>query len=409
MANAGRVLLRIPRPDDWHLHVRDGAGMMSLMASAPRTMARAIIMPNLKPPVRTTAEALAYRARIIAALPAGSDFEPLMTLYLTDNTSAEEISAARAAGVAAVKYYPAGATTNSDAGVTDVMRTLPALQRMEEVGMPLLVHGEVTQHSVDVFEREPVFLRDVLAPLVQRCPGLKVVLEHITTKEAVAFVNEGGDNIAATITAHHLMYNRNGARPPPTHTLRRAAGPRWPPRSPPAPSSLSPLPLASRPSHTRAPPFSPACAALFEGGLRPHRYCLPILKHESDRQALVGAIASGSPKFFLGTDSAPHTAAAKECACGAAGMFTAHAALELYASIFAEAGCLQHLQAFACENGPRFYGLPPNAQRLPGSAVEIREEEWTVPEAYAFGDSAVVPVMAGQVMRLRAHVVSSEK
>ena len=247
MANAGRVLLRIPRPDDWHLHVRDGAGMMSLMASAPRTMARAIIMPNLKPPVRTTAEALAYRARIIAALPAGSDFEPLMTLYLTDNTSAEEISAARAAGVAAVKYYPAGATTNSDAGVTDVMRTLPALQRMEEVGMPLLVHGEVTQHSVDVFEREPVFLRDVLAPLVQRCPGLKVVLEHITTKEAVAFVNEGGDNIAATITAHHLMYNRNGARPPP-HTLcaalRGPAGPRAAPRPQltlPPPSRLSPL------------------------------------------------------------------------------------------------------------------------------------------------------------------------
>ena len=212
MAAAAKVLLRMPRPDDWHLHVRDGAALQSLMAQAPRTMARAIIMPNLKPPVRTTAEALAYRARILAALPPGSDFEPLMTLYLTDNTTPEEISAARAAGVAAVKYYPAGATTNSDAGVTDVARTLPALQRMEELGMPLLVHGEVTAASVDIFEREPVFIRDVLAPLVARCPGLKVVLEHITTKEAVAFVDASSSgNIAATITAHHLMYNRNGA------------------------------------------------------------------------------------------------------------------------------------------------------------------------------------------------------
>jgi dihydroorotase len=207
-----RVLLRLPRPDDWHLHVRDGAGMISLMASAPRVMARAIIMPNLKPPVRTTGEALAYRARILAALPAGSDFEPLMTLYLTDNTSAEEITAAHAAGIVAVKYYPAGATTNSDAGVTDLFKALPALLRMEALGMPLLMHGEVTQPSVDIFEKEPVFVREVLAPLVARCPGLRIVLEHITTKEAVAFVEAGGDNIAATITAHHLMYNRNGAR-----------------------------------------------------------------------------------------------------------------------------------------------------------------------------------------------------
>jgi len=387
MASAARVLLRMPRPDDWHLHVRDGAALASLMAQAPRTMARAIIMPNLKPPVRTTAEALAYRARIVAALPAGSDFEPLMTLYLTDNPSAEEISAARAAGVVAVKYYPAGATTNSDAGVTDVARTLPALQRMEELGMPLLVHGEVTAASVDIFEREPVFIRDVLAPLVARCPGLKVVLEHITTKEAVAFVDASSSgNIAATITAHHLMYNRNGA-----WGLTGAPFPRWR-----LTAALIPPP---------PPSPSRAHAALFEGGLRPHRYCLPILKHETDRQALLGAVTSGSPRYFLGTDSAPHTSTSKECACGAAGMFTAHAALELYAEVFQAAGCLERLPAFACENGPRFYGLAPNAQRLPGSAVEIREEEWRVPETYEFGGAAVVPVLAGQVMRLKAHVV----
>jgi dihydroorotase len=374
--------LRLPRPDDWHLHLRDGANMASLLSHMPRTMARAIIMPNLRPPVRTTADAVAYRERILAALPPGSDFTPLMTLYLTDNTSPEEISAARAAGVVAAKLYPAGATTNSDAGVTDVARCSAALTRMAEVGMLLCVHGEVTAPEVDIFEREPRFLTDVLAPLLAAHPQLRVVLEHITTKEAVAFVDSAGPNVAATITVHHLMYNRNGAR------RRRAPRSRLPPRP-----------------FTR-PRLAPSLRAdLLAGGIRPHRYCLPILKHEMDRKALLSAVASGSPKYFLGTDSAPHAVATKECACGAAGMFTAHAALELYAAVFEEAGCLQHLRAFSCENGPRFYGLPPNEERLPGSWVELRKEPFEVPATYTFGESEVVPVAAGTTLPLKAYVV----
>jgi dihydroorotase len=324
----------------------------------PPTMARAIIMPNLRPPVVTTADALAYRDRILKALPEGSDFTPLMTLYLTDKTSPDEINRAKESGsVFAVKLYPAGATTNSDSGVTSIERVHPVLERMAEVGMPLLIHGEVTRPEVDVFEREPVFIEEIARPLVQRFPTLKVVMEHITTKEAAAFVAAGGENVAATITVHHLMYNRN---------------------------------------------------ALFEGGIRPHRYCLPILKHETDRAALLEAVRSGSPRFFLGTDSAPHPRGAKECGCGAAGMFTAHAAIELYAQVFEHAGCLENLKAFACENGPRFYGLEPNDKRLSGSAVEIVREPWVIPATYEFGDAELVPLLAGTEMPLKARVVKLE-
>jgi dihydroorotase len=322
----------------------------------PRTMARAIVMPNLKPPVLTTTDALAYRTRILASLPPGSDFMPLMTLYLTDNTMPEEIEAAVACGhVYAVKLYPAGATTNSASGVTDFGRVGPALSRMASLGLPLLVHGEVTDPKVDIFEREPAFLTAILAGIVAAHPALKVVLEHITTKEAVAFVLAAGPNVGATITAHHLMYNRN---------------------------------------------------ALFEGGLHPHRYCLPVLKHESDRTALVEAATSGSPKFFLGTDSAPHAAGAKECACGAAGMFTAHAALELYAAVFDGVGRLATLPAFACTNGPAFYGLPSNAERLSGagSTVVLRREAWTVPATYMFGGASLVPACAGETLEWKATV-----
>ena len=389
MAAAAGVVLRLPRCDDWHLHLRDGAGMASLVASMPRTMARAIVMPNLRPPVTTTAAALAYRARIVAALPADSDFEPLMTLYLTDVTSAAEISAAAAAGVVAVKLYPAGATTNSDAGVTDLTRPAAALARMAEIGMPLLVHGEVTDREVDVFEREPRFLERVFAPLVAAHPTLKIVLEHITTKEAVAAVEAAGPNVAATITAHHLLYNRNGAA-----ARRGACG------------AAHTSPRASPPP-PHPPPPSRARAALFEGGLRPHRYCLPVLKHESDRLALVRAATSGGAKFFLGTDSAPHARGSKECACGAAGMFTAHAALELYAEVFAAEGALGALRAFACENGPRFYGLAANAARLPASSVELCEETWTVPDTLDFGGDVVVPARAGETVRFKARVVAA--
>ena len=357
---AAPVALTLPRTDDWHLHLRDGAAMEAVVAQLPRTMARAIVMPNLRPPVRTVAEAQAYRARILAALPAGSDFEPLMTLYLTDSTAPDEIDRAVASGVVrAAKLYPAGATTNSDAGVTAIERVFPVLERMQALGLPLLVHGEVTRASVDVFEREPVFVEEVARPLVARFPTLRVVLEHITTREAARFVEEAGECVAATVTAHHLLYSRN---------------------------------------------------ALFEGGLRPHRYCLPVLKHEQDRQALLdAAVRRGGARFFLGTDSAPHARGSKECACGAAGCFTQHAALELYAQVFEAEGALHHLRAFACENGPHFYGLPSNAARLPASRVELRREAWAVPESYAFGDgSAVVPVLAGETLNLRAHVVAVE-
>lgn len=321
-------------------------------------MARAIVMPNLRPPVVTTADALSYRDRILAGLPKGSDFTPLMTLYLTDNTAPDEINRAiESKAVFAVKLYPAGATTNSDAGVTSLPIVYPVLARMAELGMPLLIHGEVTRPEVDVFEREPTFIEELARPLVAQFPTLKVVLEHITTKEAAAFVMSTGPNVAATITVHHLMYNRN---------------------------------------------------ALFEGGIRPHRYCLPVLKHETDRKALIEAIKSGSPKFFLGTDSAPHAKHAKECACGAAGMFTAHAAVELYAQVFKDAGCIHHFKAFACENGPKFYGLELNEARLPGSEVVIAEEEWEVPATYTFGGHDLVPLGAGTKLQLKASVVNKQ-
>ena len=314
-------------------------------------------MPNLKPPVTTTAAALAYRSRILAALPAGVDFEPLMTLYLTDLTTPAEIDAAVASGVVhAVKLYPAGATTNSDAGVTDLARVAPALARMAALGLPLCVHGEVTDPSVDIFEREPVFVQAVLAPLLAAHPTLRLVLEHITTREAAEFVAAAGPNVAATITAHHLLYNRN---------------------------------------------------ALFEGGLRPHRYCLPVLKAEADRQALLAAVASGSPKFFAGTDSAPHAVASKECTCGAAGMYTAHAALEMYALALERAGCLHRLRAFVAELGADWYRLPRNAARLPRSAVALRRQPWKVPDAYEFAGGSVVPAMAGEIMPWRAEVVDA--
>lgn len=323
----------------------------------PKTMARAIVMPNLKPPVLTTDDAAAYRDRILGYLPKDSDFIPLMTLYLTDMTSAEEVVKAKNSGfVYAVKLYPAGATTNSAAGVTDFDRVQPTLAKMAEIGLPLLIHGEVTDPSVDVFEREPVFLERTLKTLVARNPSLKIVLEHITTKEAVAFVLAAGPNVGATVTAHHLLYNRN---------------------------------------------------ALFEGGIRPHRYCLPVLKHESDRAALVQAVTSGSPKFFLGTDSAPHTQHSKECACGAAGMFTAHAALEIYATVFEAAGALEQLKPFACDNGPAFYGLPSNEVRLQGagmSKVVLKKETWRIPESYTFGKSVVIPALAGEEIHWRAYV-----
>jgi dihydroorotase len=335
--------LTLPRPDDWHLHLRDGPQMADVLPDTVRRFARAIVMPNLRSPVRTTQEALAYRARIVAALPEGAQFEPLMTLYLTDDTPPEEIAAARRSGqVHAVKLYPAGATTHSDSGVTRISRCFHALEKMAELGMPLLVHGEVTDPEVDVFDREPVFIEEVLGPLLERFPGLKVVLEHITTREAAQFVEVTGPNVAATITAHHLLLNRN---------------------------------------------------ALFQGGLRPHHYCLPVLKREAHREALVEAATSGNPKFFLGTDSAPHARDTKEVACGCAGIYTAHAALELYAVAFEEAGALDKLEGFACRFGAQFYGLPANPGR-----VTLERRPWTVPASLRFGSGELVPLRAGETL-----------
>ena len=306
--------LTLTRPDDWHLHLRDGDMLAAVLPDTARRFARAIVMPNLKPPVRTVADAAAYRQRILDALPEGMDFEPLMTLYLTDNTSAEEIFKARDSGfVHAVKYYPAGATTNSDSGVTDIGRVEAALEAMQEAGLPLLLHGEVTDLDVDVFDREAVFIERILAPLLKRQPGLKVVLEHITTRQAAEFVAAAPPNVGATITVHHLLYNRN---------------------------------------------------AMFQGGIRPHYYCLPVLKRETHRDALVAAATSGNPKFFLGTDSAPHATAAKESACGCAGIYTAHAAIELYAEAFETANALDKLEGFASHFGPDFYGLPRNTDTI---------------------------------------------
>lgn len=338
--------ITLTRPDDWHLHVRDGAVLRSVVPHTARQFARAIIMPNLRPPVTTTGQALSYRQRILAAVPAGLDFNPLMTLYLTDHTDPAEIRQAKASGqVVACKLYPAGATTNSDAGVTAIHKIYPTLAAMQEHGMLLLVHGEVTDREIDVFDREAVFIERVLIPLVERFPGLKIVLEHITTQDAVDYLSQAPATIAATITAHHLLYNRN---------------------------------------------------ALFQGGIRPHYYCLPILKREAHRQALLAAVASGSPRFFLGTDSAPHARHTKETGCGCAGCYTAHAALELYAEAFEEAGALHRLEAFACFFGPDFYGLPRN-----NGSVTLQKEPVPVAEEFNFGDARLVPLRAGEALTWR--------
>jgi dihydroorotase len=337
--------LTLTRPDDWHLHLRDGAAMAAVLPHTARQFGRAIVMPNLKPPVTTTAMALAYRRRIVAALPPGLDFEPLMTLYLTDTTPPAEIRRARDAGIVALKLYPAGATTHSDAGVTDIRKTHATLEAMQREGLLLLVHGEVTDPAVDIFDREAVFIERVMAPLRRDFPELKVVFEHITTKEAAAYVAEAGVHTAATITAHHLLYNRN---------------------------------------------------AIFLGGLRPHYYCLPVLKRETHRQALVAAATSGSDRFFLGSDSAPHAAALKETSVCGAGCFTALSALELYAEAFDAAGALDQLEGFASHHGPSFYGLPRNR-----GTVTLRREAWTLPESLPFGDAALKPLRGGETLAWR--------
>jgi dihydroorotase len=338
--------LTLRRPDDWHLHLRDGAALGAVLAHTTERFARAIVMPNLKPPVTTIAAAVAYRERILAALPAGAGFEPLMTLYLTAATSVAEIDAARASGVVhAVKHYPAGATTHSEAGVADLMHAHAVLARMEELDLPLLVHGEVVDPAVDVFDREQAFIDRVLVPLTRRFPALRVVFEHITTREAAEFVAASGPNVAATITPQHLLLNRN---------------------------------------------------ALFQGGIRPHHYCLPVLKRESHREALVAAATGGSPKFFLGTDSAPHARSTKETACGCAGIYTAHAGIELYAAACAAARRLDRLEAFASEFGADFYRLPRNA----GSITLVRDA-WTPPASYPFGGESLVPFRAGEPVAWR--------
>ena len=332
--------ITIIRPDDWHLHLRDGEHMRAVLPDTVRRFARAIVMPNLNPPVTTTELALNYREQIRAALSVGAGFEPLMTLYLTDNMRPEEIAKARQSGIVhAVKYYPAGATTNSDSGVTDLARCYGVLEAMEACGMPLLVHGEVTAPTVDVFDREKVFLERVLAPLIERFTKLRVVVEHITTREAVRFVLATPSRVAATITAHHLLLNRN---------------------------------------------------ALFAGGVRPHYYCLPLLKREEHRQALIEAATSGNPKFFLGTDSAPHARHTKETGCGCAGIYTAHAGIELYAEAFATAGALDRLEGFASGFGADFYGLPRNCD-----TITLARDEWGVPGEIAFGGDKLVPFRAG--------------
>jgi dihydroorotase len=332
--------ITITRPDDWHLHVRDGAALAAVVPDTARQFARAIIMPNLKPPVTTAAQAVAYRQRIRAAVPAGTDFEPLMTLYLTDTLPPEEIVRAKAAGVVALKLYPAGATTNSDAGVTDLRKTYPTLEAMQRAGMPLLVHGEVTDSEIDLFDREKAFIDTKLIPLRRDFPGLKIVFEHITTREAAQYVAEADDKVAATVTAHHLLYNRN---------------------------------------------------AIFLGGIRPHYYCLPVLKREEHRRALVAAATSDSKKFFLGTDSAPHPAPLKEHAVGCAGCYTALSALELYAEAFDSVDALHRLEAFASFNGPDFYGLPRNR-----GSVTLTRDAWTLPESLPFGETELKPLRAGE-------------
>jgi dihydroorotase len=333
--------ITITRPDDWHLHLRDGAALTSVLPHSARQFGRAIVMPNLKPPITTTAQAGAYRERIMAALPQGMRFEPLMTLYLTDNTPPDEIRRARDSGlVHAVKLYPAGATTNSAAGVTDLSKCYKTLEMMQAVGMPLLVHGEVTDPAVDIFDREAAFIDRVMQPLRSDMPELRIVFEHITTRDAAQYVSEGKGAIAATVTAHHLLYNRN---------------------------------------------------EIFSGGIRPHYYCLPVLKREEHRQALVSAATSGSAKFFLGTDSAPHPKGLKEHACGCAGCYTALHAMELYAEAFDQANALDRLEAFASFNGPAFYGLPRNAD-----TVTLKRETWTLPAELPLGDTSIVPLNGGE-------------
>lgn len=342
----GPQTLTLTKPDDWHLHLRDGAEMASVVAFSARQFARAIVMPNLRPPVTTAAQAAAYRDRILAALPTSHRFTPLMTLYLTDNLPPNEIAAAQDAGsVYAAKLYPAGATTNSELGVTRLARIYPVLEAMQRHDMPLLVHGESTAPEVDVFDRERRFIDDTLSRLVRDFPALRIVFEHITTADAVAFVHAAPPTVAATITPHHLLYNRN---------------------------------------------------AILAGGIRPHYYCLPVLKREQHRQALIGAATSGEPRFFLGTDSAPHAVGEKETACGCAGIFSAHAAIELYAEAFDSAGALDRLEGFASFFGPDFYRLPRNRER-----IRLRREAWTVPDAYDFGGQLLVPLRAGETVAWR--------
>lgn len=335
--------ITLTRPDDWHVHLRDGAVLADVVPHTARQFGRAIVMPNLKPPVTTTAMAQAYRDRILAALPAGMRFEPLMTLYLTDNTSADEIRRAVESGIVkAVKLYPAGATTNSDAGVTDLKRCTGALEAMQELGLPLLIHGEVTDADIDLFDREAVFIERVLQPLRKSMPALRIVFEHITTKDAAEYVRDAEGEIGATITAHHLLYNRN---------------------------------------------------AIFKGGIRPHYYCLPVLKRETHRLALLQAATSGSPRFFLGTDSAPHPKGLKEHACGCAGCYTALHAMELYAQAFEAAGALDRLEGFASFYGADFYRLPRNADK-----VTLQRTDWVIPDEVGMGDGTLVPLDAGQAL-----------
>jgi dihydroorotase len=345
MTHATPNTLTITRPDDWHLHVRDGAALHTVVPHTAAQFARAIIMPNLKPPVTTAEQALAYKARIQAAVPAGVAFEPLMTLYLTDNLPVDEIARAKDAGVVAAKLYPAGATTNSDAGVTDLRKTYKTLEAMQKAGLLLLVHGEVTSSDIDLFDREAVFIDTQLIPLRRDFPELKIVFEHITTKEAAQYVADSDRFTAASITAHHLLYNRN---------------------------------------------------AIFTGGIRPHYYCLPVLKRETHRLALVQAATGGSNKFFLGTDSAPHPTHLKEHASGCAGCYTAHAAMELYAQAFDAAGALDKLEGFASFFGADFYGLPRNT-----GTITLKRESWTPPESFAFGETSLKPLAAGEALQWR--------
>ena len=337
--------ITITRPDDWHVHLRDGDALQTVVPHTTAQFARAIVMPNLKPPVTTAVLALAYRQRILQAVPQGVQFEPLMTLYLTDNLAADEIKRAKDAGVVALKLYPAGATTNSDAGVTDIRKTYKTLEAMQREGLLLLVHGEVTSPDVDLFDREAVFIDQQLMPLRQAMPELKIVMEHITTREAAQYVAQAGAYTAATITAHHLLYNRN---------------------------------------------------AIFIGGVRPHFYCLPVLKREVHRQALLAAATGGLNKFFLGTDSAPHPAHLKEHALGCAGCYTAHAAMELYAEAFDGVNALDQLEAFASFNGPDFYNLPRNTGR-----ITLQRQSWTPPESFAFGQAQLKPLRSGEALPWR--------